>query len=142
MPDNTNPAWRGGARQKVSFWANVSANNNDLISNTRACRCRHDGGQPGRIMTALSPGEARSSLRDRRIDLSETPEFLGDAVLEQARMTANVVQRGDALTLLRSLLDGCTRLVLLVHSLMPRARSNEPRAAQSAFHPNLRARPR
>jgi hypothetical protein len=29
-----------------------------------------------------------------------------------------------------------------LHSLMPRARSNEPRAAQSAFHPNLRVRPR
>ena len=62
-------------------------------------------------MTVLSPGEARSSLRDRRAGLSETPEFLCDAVLEQARMTPNVVQRGDALTLLRSLPDGCTPLV-------------------------------
>ena len=89
-------------------------------------------------MNALSPGEARSSLRHRRADLSETPEFLGNAMLAQARMTRNVVQRGNALALLKSLPDGCTRLVLCVHSLMPRARSNEPRAA----HPNLRVRPR
>jgi site-specific DNA-methyltransferase (adenine-specific) len=62
-------------------------------------------------MITLGPGEARSSLRDRRANLSKTPEFLGDAVLEQARMTPNVVQRGDALALLRSLPDGCTPLV-------------------------------
>jgi hypothetical protein len=45
-------------------------------------------------MTVLSPGEAGSSLRERRADISETPEFVCDAVLEQARMTPNVVQRG------------------------------------------------
>ena len=39
------------------------------------------------------------------------PSSLGDVVLEQARMTPNVVQRGDALALLRSLPDGCTSLV-------------------------------
>ena len=54
-------------------------------------------------MTALSPGEARSSLRDHRVDLYETPDFIGDVVRERARMTPNVVQRGDGLTLLRSL---------------------------------------
>ena len=62
-------------------------------------------------MTALSPGEARSSLRDHRVDLYETPDFIGDVVLERARMTPNVVQRGDGLTLLRSLPDGCTPVV-------------------------------
>ena len=73
MPNNTNPAWRGGARQKVSFWSNASADNKDLISNTQAGLCRHDGGQPRHVITALSPGEARSSLRDHRVDLYETP---------------------------------------------------------------------
>ena len=86
MPNNTNPAWRGGARQKVSFWSNGSADNKDLISNTQACLCRHDGGQPRRVMTALSPGEARSSLRDHCVDLYEP--FIGDVVLERARRRA------------------------------------------------------
>jgi hypothetical protein len=99
MPNNTNPAWRSGARQKVSFWSNGSADNKGLISNIQACLCRHDGGQPRRAMIALSPGEARSSLRDHRVDLYEPPNFIGDAVLERARMTPNVVQLGDGLTL-------------------------------------------
>jgi site-specific DNA-methyltransferase (adenine-specific) len=107
MPNNTNPAWRGGARQKVSFWSNGSAGNKDLISNKQACLCRHDGGQSRRVMTALSPG----SLRDHCVDLYETPNFIGDVVLERARMAPNVVQRGDGLTLLRSLPDGCTSVV-------------------------------
>ena len=38
-------------------------------------------------------------------------EFNSDAMLEGATITPNVVQRGDALTLLRSLPDGCTPLV-------------------------------
>jgi hypothetical protein len=51
MPDKTNPAWRGGARQKVSFWSNGSADNKDLISNTQACL----GGQPRRVAPPLPP---------------------------------------------------------------------------------------
>jgi site-specific DNA-methyltransferase (adenine-specific) len=62
-------------------------------------------------MIALSAGNSRAPLGYRRADLSETHEFLCDAVLEQARMTPNVVQRGDALALLRSLPDGCAPLV-------------------------------
>ena len=58
-------------------------------------------------MTALGRGEARPSLRDHRVDLYKPPDFIGDVVLERARMTPNVVQRGDGLTLLRSLPDGC-----------------------------------
>jgi site-specific DNA-methyltransferase (adenine-specific) len=38
-------------------------------------------------------------------------EFVGDAMLDRVTMTPNVVQRGDALTLLQSLLDSCTPLV-------------------------------
>jgi hypothetical protein len=30
-----------------------------------------------------SPGEARSLLRDHRVDLYETSDFIGDAVLER-----------------------------------------------------------
>jgi hypothetical protein len=37
MPDNTNPACHGGARQKVSFWSNASANNKEPISETQVC---------------------------------------------------------------------------------------------------------
>jgi hypothetical protein len=37
MPNNTNPAWHGGARQKVSFWSNGSADNKELIFDTQAC---------------------------------------------------------------------------------------------------------
>jgi site-specific DNA-methyltransferase (adenine-specific) len=105
---NTNPAWRGGARQKVSFWSNASADNKELIAHTQAC-CPATWSHPGRIMTALVPGEARSSLQDRRANLSETPE---NTALEQARLTPNVAQQGDALSLLRLLSDGCTPLVL------------------------------
>ena len=42
---------------------------------------------------------------------SETKNHFGNAVLESAAMVKNVVQRGDALTLLRSLRDSCTQLV-------------------------------
>jgi site-specific DNA-methyltransferase (adenine-specific) len=62
-------------------------------------------------MIALDTGNSQAPLRDSRDDLSETPELVGDAVLERATMTPNVVQQGDALTLLRSLPDSCTRLV-------------------------------
>jgi hypothetical protein len=83
MPNNANPAWQGGARQKVSFWSNGSADNKDLISETQAC-------------SRLQP-EPAGVRRDRA----------GGAMLERA--TPNVVQRGDALTLLRSLPDSCQR---------------------------------
>jgi len=106
MPNNTNPAWRGGARQKVSFWSNVSADSKEPISGTQACsrprsevsRSHHD--------RARSGGAEGSSRRSH-----ETPEFIGDATLERATMAPNVVQRGDALTLLRSLPEGCAPLV-------------------------------
>jgi hypothetical protein len=97
MPDNSSPAWRGGARQKVSFWANVSANNKDLISNAQGSRPRL--GQLGRVMIALSTGNAWAPLRDRRDNLSESPK--SSVTCSSAAMTPNVVQRGDALTLLR-----------------------------------------
>ena len=60
-------------------------------------------------MTTLSTGNAQWSLRDHCVDLYEP--FIGDVVLERARMTPNFVQRGDGLTLLRSLPDGCTPVV-------------------------------
>jgi hypothetical protein len=72
MPNNTNPAWHGGARQKVSFWSNGSADNKDLISNTQAC-CPAAWSLPGRVTIALSTGNAWAPLRDRRDDLPKTP---------------------------------------------------------------------
>jgi hypothetical protein len=62
MRNNTNPAWRGGARQKVLFWSNGSADNRDLISESQACSRQQPGGQPGRVMIALSADNARAPL--------------------------------------------------------------------------------
>ena len=96
MPNTTSPAWRGGARQKVSFWSNGSADNKELISDTQAyCRL------PGRVTIALSTGNAWAPLRDRRDDLLRPSSSVEPC--SSATITPNVVQRGDALTLLQSL---------------------------------------
>ena len=68
---NTNPAWRGGARQKVSFWSNGSADNKDLISDTQAC-WPANWSLPGRVIIALSTCDDWAPW-DRRDDLPETP---------------------------------------------------------------------
>jgi site-specific DNA-methyltransferase (adenine-specific) len=109
MPNNTNPAWRGGARQKVSFWSNGSVDNKELIPDTQAC-CLAAWSHPGRVTIALS-GNAQAPPGYRRDNPYQIPEFIDDAMLERATMTPNVMQQGDALTLLRSLLDRCTPLV-------------------------------
>ena len=98
MPYNTNPAWHGGARQKVSFWSNGSADNRDLISNTQACSRPRPEANRGTSCT----GNALAPLRDRRDNLSETPK--SSVTCSSATMTPNVVQRGDALALLGILL--------------------------------------
>ena len=108
MPNNANPAWQGGARQKVSFSSNGSADNKELISDTQACR-RAAWSHPGRVTIALSTVNAWAPLRDRRDDLPETPSS-SVTPCSSAIMIPNVVQRGDALTLLRSLSDSCTPL--------------------------------
>src|SRR6516165_9577759 len=101
MPNNANPAWQGGARQKVSFSSNGSADNKELISDTQACR-RAAWSHPGRVTIALSTVNAWAPLRDRRDDLPETPSS-SVTPCSSAIMIPNVVQRGDALALLRSL---------------------------------------
>jgi site-specific DNA-methyltransferase (adenine-specific) len=63
-----------------------------------------------RAMVALSTSNAVTAEGSSR-RFHETPEFIHDAILERQIMTRNVVQRRDALTLLRSLPDGCTPLV-------------------------------
>jgi site-specific DNA-methyltransferase (adenine-specific) len=60
-------------------------------------------------MFALRADTAQAPWIVATISLS-LPHFIGDAIIECATMTPNVVQRGDALALLRSLPDGCTKL--------------------------------
>jgi hypothetical protein len=60
-------------------------------------------------MIALSTCNGQAP-QDRRDDLPETLQFIGDAMLA-CNVTPNVAQRGDALALLQSLRDSCTQLV-------------------------------
>jgi site-specific DNA-methyltransferase (adenine-specific) len=63
-----------------------------------------------RAMITLSTSNALAAEKSSRRS-HEAPDFIGDAMLGRATTIPNVVQRGDALTLLRSLPDGCTPLM-------------------------------
>jgi len=63
MPYNTNPAWHGGARQKVSFWSNGSADNRDLIFQYTSLLSAAAGGQSGHVMYRQRFGAAEGSSR-------------------------------------------------------------------------------
>ena len=78
MPNSTNPAWRGGARQIVSFWSNGAADNKDLFSDTQAY-WPAAWSLPARVMIALSTGNGWTPW-DRRDDLPETSQFIGNVI--------------------------------------------------------------